>query len=86
MLHRGATGFVTFACFGYTVASISLANGAPLDSTDLLRLVGMIGALILVVPGVIYAFRDRRRALRNLVIWAALGGVCVLLFWLMVRA
>ena len=56
-----------------------------MDSTDLLRLVGMIGALILVIPGVIYAFRDRRRALRNLLIWAALIGVSALLFWLMVR-
>lgn len=56
-----------------------------MDSTDLLQLVGMIGALILVVPGVIYAMRDRRRALRNLAIWGALIGVCVLLFWLMVR-
>ena len=56
-----------------------------MDSTELLRLVGLIGAAVLVVPGVIWGLRDRRAALRNIVIWAALIGVGALLFWLMTR-
>ena len=56
-----------------------------MDSTELLRLVGLIGVLILVVPGAIYGLRNRRAALRNIVIWVALIGVAVVLFWLLVR-
>jgi hypothetical protein len=56
-----------------------------LDSTSLLQIVGMTGALILIVPGVIYGLRNRRTALRNVAIWAAVAGVSVLLFWLQVR-
>jgi len=57
-----------------------------LDSTSLLRLVGLIAVLIMVVPGVIYGLRDRRTALRNIAIWSALIGVAALLFWLITRA
>ncbi|MFT5181166.1 MAG: hypothetical protein ACI8S3_001045 [Alphaproteobacteria bacterium] len=56
-----------------------------MDSTSLLQIVGMTGALILIVPGVIYGLRNRRTALRNVAIWAAVAGVSVLLFWLQVR-
>ena len=56
-----------------------------MDSTDLLRIVGLTALLIMVVPGVVYGLRNRRRALRNVAIWGALIGVSVLLFWLMVR-
>jgi len=56
-----------------------------LDSTELLRIVGLTALLIMVVPGVVYGLRDRRRARRNVAIWGALIGVSVLLFWLMVR-
>lgn len=56
-----------------------------MDSTELLRFVGLIGAAVLVIPGVIWGLRDRRTALRNLAIWLALVGVGVLLFWLQVR-
>ena len=54
-----------------------------MDSTDLLRLVSLIGVLILVAPGVIYGLRNRRTALRNVAIWAALFGVAAVLFWLL---
>ena len=56
-----------------------------MDSTDLLQIVGMTGALILVVPGIIYGLRNRRTALRNVAICAAVIGVSILLFWLQVR-
>ncbi|MCZ6452992.1 MAG: hypothetical protein O7G13_04705 [Alphaproteobacteria bacterium] len=56
-----------------------------MDSTELLRIVGLTALLIMVVPGVVYGLRDRRRARRNVAIWGALIGVSVLLFWLMVR-
>jgi len=58
---------------------------SPLDSTELLRFVGLIGAAVLVIPGVIWGLRDRRTALRNIAIWVALIGAGVLLFWLQVR-
>lgn len=45
----------------------------------------MTALLIMVVPGVIYGLRNRRTALRNIAIWAAVIGVSVLLFWLQVR-
>lgn len=56
-----------------------------LDSTELLRFVGLIGAAVLVIPGVIWGLRDRRTAARNIAIWAALIAVAALLFWLQVR-
>ena len=56
-----------------------------LDSTELLRFVGLIGAAVLVIPGVIWGLRDRRTALRNIAIWVALIGAAALLFWLQVR-
>jgi uncharacterized membrane protein YeaQ/YmgE (transglycosylase-associated protein family) len=56
-----------------------------LNSTQLIQLVGVIGALVLIIPGVIWGLRDRRTALRNIAIWVALIGAAVLLFWLQVR-
>ncbi len=56
-----------------------------MDSTEFLRIVGLTALLIMVVPGVVYGLRDRRRALRNVAIWGALISVSVLLFWLIVR-
>ncbi len=51
----------------------------------MLQIVGTTAALILVVPGLIYALRNRQRAVRFLTIGGALVAVSVLLFWLMVR-
>jgi uncharacterized membrane protein YeaQ/YmgE (transglycosylase-associated protein family) len=56
-----------------------------LNSTQLIQFVGVIGALVLIIPGVIWGLRDRRTALRNIAIWVALIGAAVLLFWLQVR-
>ena len=70
---------------GYTVASDLAANGDPLDSTDLLQLTGIVGAVILIIPGIIIGLRNRRTALRNIAIWVALIGVGALLFWLLAR-
>ena len=56
-----------------------------MDSTELLRFVGLIAVLILVVPGVIYGLRNRRTALRNIAIWLAVFGVAAALFWLLAR-
>ncbi len=56
-----------------------------MDSTELLRFVGLIGAAVLIIPGVIWGLRDRRTALRNIAIWVALFGAGALLFWLLAR-
>ena len=56
-----------------------------MNSTQLLQFVGLIAAAVLVVPGIIWGLRDRRKALRNVAIWVALIAVAVLLFWLQVR-
>jgi hypothetical protein len=56
-----------------------------LNSTQLIQFVGVIAALVLIIPGVIWGLRDRRTALRNIAIWVALIGAAVLLFWLQVR-
>jgi hypothetical protein len=56
-----------------------------LNSTQLIQFVGVIGALVLIIPGVIWGLRDRRTALRNIAIWVALIGAAALLFWLQVR-
>ena len=80
-----AAGFVTFALLVIPSPAINWRTELPLDSTELLRIVGLTALLIMVVPGVVYGLRDRRRARRNVAIWGALIGVSVLLFWLMVR-
>ncbi|MFL2655587.1 MAG: hypothetical protein ACJ0HG_07490 [Alphaproteobacteria bacterium] len=56
-----------------------------MDSTEILRLVGIIAVLVMVIPGLIYGLRDRRKALRNVIIWISLFAVSILLFWLQVR-
>ncbi len=56
-----------------------------MNSTQLIQFVGVIAALVLIIPGVIWGLRDRRTAFRNIAIWVALIGVAVLLFWLQVR-
>ena len=56
-----------------------------MNSTQLIQFVGIIAALVLIIPGVIWGLRDRRTALRNIAIWVAIVGVGVLLFWLQVR-
>lgn len=56
-----------------------------MDSTALLQLAGTITVLILVVPGLIYGLRDRRRAKRVIVIGGGMIGFSVLLFLLIVR-
>ena len=56
-----------------------------MDSTQLLQTVGMIAAAVVVIPGIIWGLRDRKTALRNIAIWAALIAVGALLFWLQVR-
>ncbi len=82
---RRATGFVTFRGNGYTVHRIVRERSAALNSTQLIQFVGVIAALVLIIPGVIWGLRDRRTALRNIAIWVALIGAAVLLFWLQVR-
>jgi hypothetical protein len=56
-----------------------------LDSTALLQLVGTVALLLLAVPGLIYALRERRRTKRVVAIGTGLIAASVLLFWLMVR-
>ncbi|MDG2313161.1 MAG: hypothetical protein P8M15_03920 [Alphaproteobacteria bacterium] len=56
-----------------------------MDSTEILRLVGIIAVLLMVIPGLIYGLRDRRKALRNVIIWITLFVISILLFWLQVR-
>ena len=82
---RRATGFVTFRGNGYTMRRIVRERSAALNSTQLIQFVGVIAALVLIIPGVIWGLRDRRTALRNIAIWVALIGAAVLLFWLQVR-
>ena len=56
-----------------------------MDSTALLQLVGTVALLLLAVPGLIYALRERPRAKRVFAIGGGLVAASVLLFWLMVR-
>lgn len=51
-----------------------------MENTDLTRLVWLAGALILVLPAVIYALRDRRAVVRNIALWIVLIGAAVALF------
>lgn len=53
-----------------------------MENFDLVRLVWLIGAMVLVLPGVIYGLRDRRAAVRNVAIWAALVAVVAVAYWL----
>jgi hypothetical protein len=55
-----------------------------LENFDLVRLVWLIGAMALVLPGFIYGLRDRRAVVRNITIWIALIGVAAALYWLFV--
>jgi len=55
------------------------------DSTELLQIVGMASALILIIPGIILAVRNRQTAPRNIAIIVAVISVVVLLLWLLVR-
>lgn len=56
-----------------------------MDSTALLQLAGTITVLLLAVPGLIYALRDRRRAKRVILVGGGMIGFSVLLFLLIVR-
>jgi hypothetical protein len=67
----------------YTVGGDKPANGVPLENFDLVRLIWLIGAMILVLPGFIYGLRNRRAVVRNITIWIALIGVAVALYWLL---
>lgn len=59
--------------------------GAPrMDGFDIARLIALVGALIILIPTIIFVLRDRKAAAQNAVIWMALGGAGVLLwtaFW-----
>jgi hypothetical protein len=55
-----------------------------MDGFDIARLIALVGALIILIPTIIFVLRDRKAAAQNAVIWMALGGAGVLLwtaFW-----
>ena len=55
-----------------------------MDGFDIARLIALIGALIILIPTIVFVLRDRKAAMQNAVIWFALAGVGVLLwtaFW-----
>ncbi len=51
-----------------------------MDGFDIARLIALLGALIILIPTIIFVLRDRKAAVQNAVIWIALGGVVVLLW------
>ena len=51
-----------------------------MDGFDIARLIALIGALVILIPTIIFILRDRKAALQNAVIWMALGGIAVLLW------
>ncbi|MGB0572640.1 MAG: hypothetical protein ACPGQM_11360 [Alphaproteobacteria bacterium] len=51
-----------------------------MDGFDIARLIALLGALIILIPTIIFVLRDRKAATQNSVIWIALGGVGVLLW------
>lgn len=51
-----------------------------MDGYDIARLIALIGALVILIPTIVFILRDRKAALQNAVIWFALAGVGVLLW------
>ncbi len=51
-----------------------------MDGFDIARLIALIGALVILIPTIVFIARDRKAAMQNAVIWFALGGVGVLIW------